>query len=433
MEYLCIIVSVAFAAFFYMATKKIYNAGTIFLSYWTLITFLSSLNLDNATRVQQSTYGFILLGLVSFAFGCIVCMLLKHKPRVSEEYNFEITSYRLLNLACIIIVTYSLYRFGLIASYLAQGIPWGDIRMMHAYAGESGIGTLKGGTWSQVIHDDIVAPCVYLIAPVFAVELFLGKRDKKFLLLSLVAMICYSISSVSRAIWGFLILYLMMIAIVFLHRRNLSPFVRKWLKRIPIFVIVLFLAIILITRARSEDSQVNLIYNMLAYLTGGINLFDIHMQESIADIRTYGFFTMYGFIYPIFFVLNYVGILKFPSVFADISAIKLHLEYYVQISEHVCMNAYSTLFFNFYSDLGVFGIFLGSFLFGYFCMLAYVYFTRKKNVRTFVCYLILIQFMIFSMARIYTIYTTRALSLVWLLVLLPRDGKKAMKITFKKI
>lgn len=47
-----------------------------------------------------------------------------------------------------------------------------------------------------------------------------------------------------------------------------------------------------------------------------------------------------------------------------------------------------------------------------------VYFTRKKNMRTFVCYLIFVQLMIFSMARIYTIYTTRVLSLVWLLILL---------------
>ena len=403
MEYLCIIVSVSLAVLFFVSTRKIYNAGTIFLGYWAIITLLTSLNFDNATPVRQSTYGFILLGLVSFAAGCLLCLSTKHKAQINSDFKFQISSYRLLNIACIIIIIYSMYRFTIIASYLSQGISWGNIRLMHGVAGETGEGTLKGGTWSQIIHDDFVAPWVYLIAPTFVVDLILGNRNKKFILLSLTAMIFYSISSVSRAIWGFLILYLIIILVMFLRRKNISPKVKKWLKRIPIFAVILFGVIIAITKSRSETSQVNLVYNMIAYLTGGIQLFDIHMQEPIADIRTYGFFSMYGFIYPVFFLLNYVGILKYTPVFTDIANIKQQLEVFVTLSDHVRMNAYCTLFFNFYSDFGVFGIFLGSFIFGYFCMLAYIYFIRKKDVRTFVCYLILIQFMIFSMARIYTI------------------------------
>lgn len=122
-----------------MTTKKLYNAGTIFLGYWALITFLSSLNLDNASPIRQESYALILLGLISFAAGCVVCKVFKHKPVVRSEYNFEISDYRLLNLACIVIIVYSIYRFGIIASYLSQGISWGDIRLMHGYAGESGI------------------------------------------------------------------------------------------------------------------------------------------------------------------------------------------------------------------------------------------------------------------------------------------------------
>lgn len=432
MEYLCIIVSVTLAVLFFALTRKIYNAGTIFLGYWAIITLLTSLNFDNATPVRQSTYGFILLGLVSFAAGCLLCLSTKHKAQINPDFKFHIVSYRLLNIACIIIIIYSIYRFTIIAEYLLQGVSWGNIRLMHGVAGETGEGTLKGGTWSQIIHDDFVAPWVYLIAPTVAVDLILGNRNKRFILLSLIAMIFYSISSVSRAIWGFLILYLLIILAAFLHRKNISPKVKKWLRRIPIFALILFGIIIAITKSRSETSQVNLLYNMIAYLTGGIRLFDIHLQEPIADIRTYGFFSTYGFIYPVFFLLNYVGILKYPPVFTDIAYIKQQLEVFVTLSDHVRMNAYCTLFFNFYNDFGVFGIFLGSLIFGYFCMLAYIYFVRKKNVRTFVCYLILIQFMIFSMARIYTIYTTRALSLVWLLVLLPKEGNRTVRITFKR-
>ena len=135
--------------------------------------------------------------------------------------------------------------------------------------------------------------------------------------------------------------------------------------------------------------------------------------------------------FPVFFVLNYFGILRYPAVFGDVTAIKQQLEQYVTISEHVRMNAYCTMFFNFYNDFGVFGVFLGSFLFGFFCMLAYSFFVRRKNTRSLVCYLILIQFMFFSVARIYTIYTTRALTLVWLLILIPKENRQRIKFTLK--
>ena len=142
---------------------------------------------------------------------------------------------------------------------------------------------------------------------------------------------------------------------------------------------------------------------------------------------------MYGFIYPVFFLLNYVGILKYTPVFTDIANIKQQLEVFVTLSDHVRMNAYCTLFFNFYSDFGVFGIFLGSFIFGYF-LYACIYIFHTKERCANICMLLNFNSVhdLSTMARIYTIYTTRALSLVWLLVLLPKEGHRPIKITFKR-
>ena len=60
-------------------------------------------------------------------------------------------------------------------------------------SGEGGIGTLKGGNVAMFIHDCIIAPLMYLIVPTLFVELLIGARNKKFVLLSLIAMTCYSI------------------------------------------------------------------------------------------------------------------------------------------------------------------------------------------------------------------------------------------------
>ena len=429
MEIFCVVFALSMALFFYAATKKIYNPGTIFLGFWSVSLLLSALRLDNASEVGQEAYIYILLGLVFFALGAFVYYTLDKKPVLREEYRLEISDYRLMEIACVLVILYSLYRVALVVTFLSEGYSVWEVRVMHGIAGESGADTLKGGTVSQLLHDLIVAPCVYLIAPVFAVDIIAGKRNRRFAILAILAITLYSMGSISRSVWVFLILYLGIILLVFYKKQDLSPSVRKWIKRIPLFALAIFAVVLWITRSRSSDSEVNLLYNALAYLSGGIKLFDVHLGEKIADMRTYGAFSLYGFVYPVFFVLNYLGILPMPQAFTDVTYIKQQLETFVRISDHVSMNAYSTMFFNFYNDLGVPGVILGSFLFGLFCMMAYKAFLRYKNIRAFTCYLILIQFMLFSVARIYTIYTTRALSLVFLLLLLPKDeGKRISSV-----
>jgi oligosaccharide repeat unit polymerase len=85
------------------------------------------------------------------------------------------------------------------------------------------------------------------------------------------------------------------------------------------------------------------------------------------------------------------------------------------------MNAYATLFYDFYMDFGYIGVALLSFLFGYLCMRSYKYYKRIGDMRSLVLYLILLQFIMFSMARIYTVLATRALSLLWLLIMFKKE------------
>ena len=79
------------------------------------------------------------------------------------------------------------------------------------------------------------------------------------------------------------------------------------------------------------------------------------------------------------------------------------------------MNAYATLFYDFYIDFGMPGIAIGSFFFGYICMRVFDLYRRACNSRNLVLCLILFQFVLFSVARIYTVYATRALSIIWLI------------------
>ena len=57
-------------------------------------------------------------------------------------------------------------------------------------------------------------------------------------------------------------------------------------------------------------------------------------------------------------------------------------------------------------------------------VLAYKYLKSTGDIRSLVLYLILIQFIVFSVARIYTGLSTRALSIVWLLFVFKSIGNK---------
>ena len=272
------------------------------------------------------------------------------------------------------------------------------------------------------MHDWCVAPLLYLLAPTLVIDLFIGKRDKQFSIMAIIAMILYSIATVSRAIWSFLILYALCIMIICRGKYQLPNRVRKWIKKIPILVFVLFLVIIFITQQRSDNSEANILLNMYAYLSGGITLMDIYLQSSISNIYTYGFFSLYGFLQPIFFILNFFHILSYPQPIYDVLQIKDILEIYIPISDHITMNAYSTLFYNFYLDFRIIGIIMGSLIFGFICMKFYRNFKERGDFKNLVIYMILIQFMIFSMARMYTSLTTRALTFVWIIIMFKQSS-----------
>lgn len=429
MAYVSILFSLGLAFFFFKATNNIYNAGTVFLGYWSVLIFLNKLALDNLYKVSEMTYTYIFLGLVGFAIGALGAIAKKRNDFGNKAGE---PNYLLFKIACIIVIIYCLYRITIIITFITQGYSWGDIRMMNGIAGDSGSGTLKGGTYSQIIHEWFVAPIIYLLAPTLIVDIFLGKRDKKMFILSICAIILYSISTVSRAIWSFLILYSLCILIICRGKYQIPKKIKKWIKKIPIFVVLLFVIIIFITQQRSEDSEVKIFLNMYAYLAGGITLMDIHLHSFLANIHTFGLFSTYGFIQPIFFFLKIFKIMDYPQALLNVSTIKDNLEVFIPISDNITMNAYSTLFFNFYSDFGVEGIILGSLIFGYISMRIYRNFKLYRDFKSLVIYLVLIQFMIFSMARIYTSLTTRALIFVWVIFFFKRSKTGGITLSREK-
>ena len=407
-----VILSLVGGVFFWRKKRNLWNPASVFLFEWALVVYLASLRLYNLIDISTKAYIFVLIGVVSFFIGSLFADNLRSsKNRVGRVYEID---YARMNIASIVIIVFSLFRILFILKLLSGGFSWWEIRLMST-SGEGGVGTLKGGNVSMFIHDCIIAPLMYLIVPTLFAELLIGARNKKFMILSMIAMMCYSISTVSRAVWAFSVLYILFIVLLYRKKYSLSRKVKRMMKYGILIIILLCVIIYRITLMRNTEADI--FTNMYAYITGCMPLLTLHLDEVTSSIRTYGAMSLNGFLYPMFFVLNYLHILSYPDAFVDAQFVKNSLEVFMPLSPHITMNAYVTLFYYFYIDFGYFGIALGSFVFGYLCMKSYKYWKQNGDIRSLVIYLILMQFIVFSVARIYTGLSTRALSVVWLLLL----------------
>lgn len=411
--------------FFWRKKRNLWNPASVFLFEWALVVYLASLQLYNLIDISTKAYIFVLIGVVSFFIGSLFADNLRSsKNRVGRVYEID---YARINIASIVIIVFSLFRILFIFKLLSGGFSWWEIRLMST-SGEGGIGTLKGGNVSIFIHDCIIAPLMYLIVPTLFAELLIGARNKKFIILSIIAMVCYSISTVSRSLWAFSILYILFIVLLYRGKYSLSKKVKRMMKYG--FFIIILLCVIIYRITLMRNAEADILTNMYAYMTGCMPLLTLHLDEATSSIRTYGAMSLNGFLYPMFFVLNYLHILSYPDAFVDALFVKNSLEVFMPLSPHITMNAYVTLFYYFYIDFGYFGIALGSFVFGYLCMKSYKYWKRNGDIRSLVIYLILMQFIVFSVARIYTSISTRALSLFWIIFIfnmIYRNNKSTIK------
>ena len=249
MEVIIVACSIIFAGILYLKDRDFMNPGTIFSVYWGLIVFLAALQLYGLSETSQEAYFMIFLGILFYFFGSLFGCNVHIKfgrsvfigKNISSRYKYNI-NYKFFQIAACVVIIYSLYRISIIVRLLVEGNSWWAIRLMGT-SGEGGIGTLKGGNLSDIIYSFIVSPIEYLIVPTVVVDMFVGKRRKDILILGVLATICYSISTVSRAVYAFAIIYVIVVCILVRKSFVLTKKQKKLIRMAPIIVLVFFLVI----------------------------------------------------------------------------------------------------------------------------------------------------------------------------------------------
>lgn len=421
--FLCVVFS-------YYQQKNIYNPMTLFYSYWLIVIIFASLELYGVYSTSQKAYFLIALGLFSFAYGYLVRLKKQPLKTVNKTSSNYVVRYKLFITINLIMIAFLLLRVYDLIQLLNAGYTWWDIRLM-VTATEKNMALWGGSDLNLYFYTYIVSPFVYLAAPTAIVDFLILKKSRLFVITTIIYVVLFAIVTVSRNILIFSIIYFIFTIIIYKKQFKLPRVVMKNIKKVPLVIVSLIVGVASITLLRKEDAV--FLKEAYVYLTGAIPSLSIRLEEPISELRTYGFLSIRGFTRLFFITLNNLG-LDYPEVYLRAEDIMDNLEIFIPIGEDINMNAYATLFYNFYIDGGIVGVILLSATLGYICRRAYESVKYNINIRNTVFYLLIIQQLLFSVARIYTVFPTRALPFLLILLMFTKvKTQKSSKKTFDSV
>ena len=157
------------------------------------------------------------------------------------------------------------------------------------------------------------------------------------------------------------------------------------------------------TTISRKGENVDFFFQMYQYFVVPIAHLEYRINElnaSFFNVYGYGMASFYGVFYPFMFILTLAG-WKYPIWLTTIRDLSfMNLENVVLLGS-ARMNAFVTTFFQFYLDGGMFGVFVGGVLFGFFVMHFYKKAKNGTDDKYTLIYLLLLQKLIFSFVRFY--------------------------------
>lgn len=421
-----IFICIIFAYIFWRIEKKVLNPVTVFCSIWTVITFLSSLELYGVYKTSDDSYFIIFIGIVSYIVGAFLSIYgikWKKKKLISTEKNS--INYSILYFLGVLALIFLLFQFSETLSLLSQGYDMAHIRYL--YTGND-LNSLRTSVFRVVMNDSLCTPMVYLISAVVVVHIFRGNRDKKLIFLALLLVFLSVFNTAGRAILLWVIIYLFYGMSVYGKTFHLSPGMKKIMVFSIFAVGILFFGV---TQSRL-GKEYNILQQGYLYFATPIKFFDVQVERInslYGDVVGLGSASLYGFIYIIISLLRIFGIISAnPEFLENIRYLSFSmLEDTVNIGNNVRMNAYATIFFQPYIDGRILGVVIELLLFGFIVGYAYRKAYLYKSDRWVVIYLLLSQKVVFSMVRFYFTQPSQAICLIFAFLITMRKIKFGRK------
>lgn len=411
----------------YLFKGKFLNPSVLFFGLWTLILFLSSLNLYDMYMPSDEACWLIILMLFMFFAGNLVG---SYKGLKTKKINFSNDlKTKMFDILFILLVIFTLIDVIIVIKNLINGVPMSTIRRwrMGAYGLDSNPLLDRRSFIEETFRSVVLNPFESLLIPVASYNFFFGdtkKKKIKYLLMSLVMLILSSIAG-----GGGRLSYIYFFGSFFLafclyckdnknNRVHLNK-IRIYKKYLMIFFISGFAITFVFTVIRS--GQGSFIKQTYKYFAMAPTLLSVWLPTIKTMDHTYGVLTLFGFHSYFFRAFDKLGLtFLVPQIYNNSYSAILMAEKFKNIGSGVS-NAFVTPVFYFYIDGGYFFVILASFVFGFLVEKFYRKFSLNKTMQSF-CYYILVMYGIFiTFMRIQTAIPSYIISFILVYFLFNRQ------------
>lgn len=402
--------------------KKLWDPLVVFSVFWGLIIFLASLQLFNLYPISRNVYIMFELGFVSFVIGYGNWSLIGDKFKIKELSKFGkgtyAINYKLINVSIAGVSAFFVYRLKDYFSLVRQGYSGEELRyMFFEYEPTNAL-----GKYISYIQMFIATPIVYAAVILVVIDFFEGKRQKFFLINTLVMIAIYIVISGGRVIilnTAFHVIFILLIKSR-LHLLKLLLKYKKILISMGISCVVLFM--LLNAKRGNENSGSELLKQIYVYYTGCMQHFEKRI-DMLGNHRDHGVSFFAGYFRPVLLVLSKVGF-SVPDNYEVFMSYNSTLQSGVQIGPDVWYNAYVSMNYHFYLSFGVFGIFLGNFMYGSIASSLYLKVKREsENILNTAVLMLLLQGILTSMIRWQFVIPAYALAFIYIRAFLTKTSE----------
>ena len=390
---------------FYKKNRTIAAPEVLFCIEWSLISLLASLRLFGLYAVSWITWTIVLVGSGSFLFGIGFGKRIKIKSSVNNEImeneHAFLMSQKSFWIFLAIMMVYIMYSFGQTYQYLTAGYSLGQIREASVGMSEIVGYDRKTGPFAEYIQ--LIFGVIELLVVASGITYFFSdvKSNYKLILGVLLFETLYALTYGGR--YGLAYVIIEIVVGYFFYKNlvgqmhiSLPSAVKRWIKRIVVFLILMILIITLMRGAEVGE----LIKKYYRYICGNMVFLDIHikkLQETGYWSNSYaGLYGIWSIVLPI---LNNFGI-PYPDNYLETITRVMDTQTFQKIGDNLLTNAFITPFYHVYADFRWVGLVIGMFIFG--CIAGNVY---KKAMYyadgKYIAYYLIIAQMIFKTLQTY--------------------------------
>lgn len=382
--------------------KKWINPVACLSALWGVIFFLNSIKLYNLNVAEDSTILIMLMGVIAFSFGFFIwsefkkrySFIIRKNKNVNNQRYIYIPNYYVLYILCIIIILMNLPNLINSLSLLLNGKGLDQIRYLMQNSTTSNQGTIIG-----VINNLVVSPAIFAIVPITAIDIVLGKKDKKLMLLTFCVMLIKLLGEGGRVQLLYFIIHIVVAFIFGYDKKNIINVLSRKKNKFKIIVLILLLTVIIVFASLSRAGE-GLKAFTYYYFSMQPTMFE-QWTAKAGDLKGYGEASLNGILFPVLYVLTNLFGIKYPSHWSEVYNLiqATDSEWLVIAGKNISANAYVSMFWYFYLDARKIGVIIFSLLYGAFCGEKYSNMIKNLNARSLCLFSYVIQGILFSFVR----------------------------------